>query len=177
MSITINDIRSAPSDEALMDSLLAELNSRIPAELLSQVDCDEFVAHLNGLPPGLRAMAATHQLDVSMVFDDLGWHFANWHHKPYCEETSRGLRELGATDVAQIFDEAYRLVLPHWDAISGMLAINFGAFREWYRDSDLDKALLPLNSRLWEICEAAGYHRLGKYWLDYARKYPERVVG
>jgi len=176
MALTINDIRSASSDEVLSERLVEELNRRLPEKLLTETDCDAFVAHLGELPPGLRAMAATQQLNVSMLFDDLGWHFANWHHKGYSEETSRGLRELGAVDVAQIFDAAYRIVLPHWEPITSMLAVDFKVFQEWYSESKLEEALRPLNSRLWDICAAAGSHRLVKYWLDYARKYPERVV-
>ena len=171
MSITIEAIE-ASSDEELFKLLGQELQNRISAKRGSH----EFVSEIQTLPCGLRAMAATYDLDVSLALDDLGWHFANWHHKGYSEETSRGLRELGAVDVAQIFDAAYRIVLPHWEPIASMLAVDFKVFQEWYSESELEEALRPLNSRLWDICAAAGSHRLVKYWLGYARKYPERVV-
>ena len=44
---------------------------------------------IRGLPPGLRAMAATHHLDVSLTLDDIGWHFLNFGHPSHVEETER----------------------------------------------------------------------------------------
>src|SRR5579862_1320102 len=175
MRLTINGIRSAHSDKELLDKLCAELERRLPDEVWE--DRDTLVAHLRMLPPGLRAMAATHSLDVSMALDDLGWHFANWHHHEFCEETSRGLLELGLNEIADWFNQAYQLVLPHWDAISDMLAVDFKVFLEWYNDSPLEKALSPLNQRLWVICDdTLPDPGLMKFWVDYARKHPARVV-
>jgi hypothetical protein len=174
MYLTITDIQGAASDKVLFDRLSGELANHLPPELND--DLGAFLAKLDDLSPGLRAMAATFQLDVSMALDDLGWHFANWHHRPYCEETSRGLWELGANEVAQVFDQAYQIVLPHWDAVSGMLATGFQVFSEWYPHSELEKALGPLNNRLWDICAVSPEFGLMRYWLDYARRFPERVV-
>ena len=174
LRLTVAAIRRTRSDDKLLDKLFAELNSRLPSEL--HEDLDAFVSALEGLSPGLRAMAATFKLDVSMALDDLGWHFGNWHHRGYCDETSRGLWELEAIEVATIFDEAYELVLPHWDDISDMLAVKFDVFADWYCESELHRALSPLNSLLWDICERSPDFRLFQFWLDYARKYPERVV-
>src|SRR5262245_11099935 len=84
-------IVDAQDDDTVFGLLSSALNERIPSSLL--VDLDAFVAQLQKLPPGLRAMAATHQLDVSMSLDDLGWHFANWHDHGLAEETTLGLRE------------------------------------------------------------------------------------
>src|SRR5262249_23326432 len=108
--------------------------------------------------------------------DDLGWHFANWHYRPHCEETLRGLRELEIPEAAEIFAEAYALVQPHWDKISELLKEDFQDFADWYRDSDLEKALDPLNERMWAFCKRTKFGLLS-YWVPYARKYPERVVG
>jgi hypothetical protein len=174
MRLTVAAIRAARSDEALFRKLSAELERRMPSEL--HEDLDAFVSALANLTPGLRAMAATYHLDVSMALDDLGWHFANWHHRKYCDETSRGLWELEANEVAEVFDKAYQLVLPCWDAIGDMLAVDFKVFADWYYESPLVKGLRPLNIRLWEICEQFPDFRLFQFWLDYARKYPERVV-
>jgi len=68
------DLRAAADDEALEALLLAELARRLPERLRADDAC---VAQLCRLPPGLRAVAATHPLDVSVHLDDLGWHFAN----------------------------------------------------------------------------------------------------
>src|SRR6516162_6430219 len=149
MVLTIKAIRGARSDKRLFDKLTAELTRRLPIDLHD--DLDQFVEVLRSLPPGLRAMAATFKLDVSMALDDLGWHFANFHHREYCDETRCGLWELEAKEVAQIFDKAFKLVLPYWDQISDMLAVDFFVFVEWYNDSELLKALGPLNNRLWDL--------------------------
>jgi hypothetical protein len=172
--LTIQDIVNAPSDQVLFEKLTAALTRGLPPELHN--DLDKFVEKLKDLPPGLRAMASTFQLDVSMCLDDLGWHFANWHHHPYCQETSQGLRVLGAIEVADLFDRAYQMVLPYWDAISKLLAKDFKEFVRWYNISDLEKSLDPLNKRLWDILKERGEFSLMKFWLDYARKFPERVA-
>jgi hypothetical protein len=174
MVLTIKSIRATRSDKQLFDKLTAELTRRLPVELHD--DLDRFVEEIECLPPGLRAMAATFKLDVSMALDDLGWHFANFHHREYCNETSRAFWELEAQEVAQIFDQAYQLVLPYWDQISDMLAVEFKVFSEWYYQSDLDKALSPLNCRLWDICEKSPEFRLMQFWMLHARKHPERYV-
>jgi len=105
----------------------------------------------------------------------LGWHFANWHHTEYSLETLAGLRELEASEVAQLFERAYATVLPYWDKIAALLEQDAERFRKWYSRSKLEKDLMPINQRLWAI------HRslrkgLFSYWLAYARKYPERLV-
>jgi len=84
-------------------------------------------------------MASTYQLDVSLALDDLGWHFANWHHHGYALETSRGPRELGADSLAASFDAAHALASQYWAQLAAP------GFVEWYHDSDLEKALEPLN--------------------------------
>src|SRR5439155_11028124 len=82
------------SDEALFKLLGGELKRLLPP--YDSANLEPLVKSLQGLPPGLRAMAATYELDVSMALDDLGWHFANCHHQRLALETLGGLRELGA---------------------------------------------------------------------------------
>ena len=112
MALTEEQIRDCTSDEELFQALSAELHRRLPDG--EGDDLDLFVERLRALPKGLRAMAAIYQLDVSMALDDLGWHFANWHHRPYCDETLRGLQELEAHEPAEIFSEAYELAQSYW---------------------------------------------------------------
>jgi hypothetical protein len=87
-TLTPEIIAGTSSDEELLKKLLAELDAAVPAELHD--DLDEFVDTVRDLPPGLRAMASTYQFDVSMALDDLGWHFASWHHHGYAQETGWG---------------------------------------------------------------------------------------
>src|SRR5260370_15628269 len=112
----------------------------------------------------MRAMAALFRLDVRMTLDDLGWPFANSHHRAYCDETLRGLQELEAHEAAEIFSSAYALARPHWDEIGRLLSQSFDAFTEWYSGSDLEKSLDPLNERMWDLCRATGKLGLLTYW-------------
>ena len=56
-----------------------------------------------------------------------------------------------------------------------MLAVDFFVFVEWYGESELEKALSPLNCRLWDIGDLWEF-RLMQFWMEHARKHPERCV-
>jgi len=157
-----------------LDDLSEELERQIPGEVRQNPEA--FVRHIRRLPLGLRAMAATHQLSVSVTLDDLGWHFANHHSKTYHEETLWGLRELGAREAADIFSSSYDLVLTYWDRIGSLVNEDFKLFIEWYNDSELEKALDPLNRKIWDLQKHLGHYGLMSYWVVYSRKYPEKVV-
>jgi hypothetical protein len=111
-----------------------------------------------------------------MALDDLGWHFANWHHKTYCEETLLGLRQLDAREAAEIFSASYTLVLPHWEMIGNLIKDDFHQFVDWYSDSELENALAPFNDRMWDLRNSFKEYGLIQYWLVYARKNPEKVI-
>lgn len=160
-------------DDAVFDALSARLQERVPESLMQDPDC--FVAAIRGLPPGLRAMAATYQLDVSITLDDLGWHFANWHHRELAGETLLGLRELEATEEADLFEKALELVQPFWEQIGALIADDFQSFVDWYDGSELEQALDPLNDRLYALHRKRGQPGLFYYWVQYARKYPHRI--
>lgn len=119
MKLTEAKIKTCKTDKRLFEEVTAEPGRQIPVELKG--DLRAFVNHIRGLPAGLRAMAATHELDVSITLDDLGWHFANHHYRPYCEETLWGLRELEAQEAADIFSASFELVLPYWDKIGSLV--------------------------------------------------------
>jgi hypothetical protein len=166
-------LRQPVSDEIVLNAIFDELTFLVPTSLHD--DLDELVPAIQNLPQGLRAMAATYQLDISMTLDDLGWHFANWHHKGYCAETSLGLRELEAGELAEIFDRALSITGHQWDVIDEKLAENFSAFESWYKTSELEATLMPLNRRWWDIC-GSNDNGIFKYWIAYARRYPDRVA-
>lgn len=170
-------IRSARADSDLLKLLFAQLNESAPPSL--HEDLDQFVEAVQRLPVGLRAMASTFQLDVSMALDDLGWHFGNWFHEGYNEETSRGLKELEAHEVAEVFDQAYAIALQHWDELDRALDGELEEFVEWYRNSRLLRELEPLNERMWELLkseEPGAEPGIFRFWVAYARKHPERVA-
>lgn len=167
MSLTTTDIKEAKSDDRLFKLLSSELNARLGA---ARKDLDGHLQFIRALPRGLRAMAAIHRLDISMASDDLGWHFHNFHHRELCEETVAGLRELGATEAADIFQKAMAIAESHWEKIGE------ADFEKWYGESGLEESLEPLNKKLWAVCEKSRDYGLMNYWLSYARKNPERVL-
>jgi hypothetical protein len=174
MGLSTQGCTASATDEELFRQLSSELESRLPPPVHESYEL--LVPAIRNLPRGLRAMAATHRLDVSMAVDDLGWHFYNFHDRAFCDETRSGVRELEALDVAEIFESALALVEPRWDEIASLRAISAEAFSEWYSASGLERGLAPLNRRLWAICGQSPSYGLMQFWLDYARKYPERVT-
>jgi hypothetical protein len=157
------------SDEALFKLLGVELKRRLPP--YDSDHLEPLVKSLEKLPPGLRAMAATYVLDVSMALDDLGWHFANWHHRGLALETLAGLREMGALAEASIFEQALEIACARWDFFASE------GFVKAYSGSDLETALDPLNDQLWRLLgyPGEGGRSLLDLWAPYARRSPERV--
>jgi hypothetical protein len=160
-------ILDAHTDDEVWELLTAELQARVPAELHD--DLDAFVAVLEKLPDGLRAMAATYQLDVSLTLDDLGWHFGNWHHHGYSLETARGLRVLGATREAELFEAGYAVARRYWNEMGSAL------WMEWYNeDSPMERETAALSDELWKL--AKGGRGLLGHWISYARRNPRLLL-
>jgi len=160
--ITVQAI-AASSDDDLFSLLGRELEDRITTERGSP----QFVAEIRELPAGLRAMAATYELDVSLALDDLGWHFGNWHSVELAEETATGLDELGASELAEVFRGAFQLAQDFW------IELGSEDWMDWYHGSPLEQAVDPLN-KAWLIL-AGKKNGIFKYWVDYARSHPENV--
>ncbi|QUS40107.1 hypothetical protein RPMA_15665 [Tardiphaga alba] len=173
MPLRAEQIEVCFDDNALFKLLAAELTERLGPE--EGDDLDLFLNRISQIPVGLRAMAAVYQLDVSLTLDNLGWHFANWHHRGYCDMTLWALGELGAHDHAGLFGEAYRRVLPFWDEIGIRCSRDFEDFVAWYGNSELERLMLPLTKKMWDLQEIDG--GLFGFWTRYARKHPERVGG
>ncbi len=154
-------IFDAMADEEVLDLVCRELDRRLPP----MSDLDAYVRGLRTLPVGLRSMAATYQLDVSITLDDLGWHFGNWHHHEYALETARGLRELGAVRAAEVFQEAYARALQHWDELGAE------TWMKWYHGSALETAVQPLDKEMWALFDQRPNGIMG-LWIEYARDHP-----
>jgi hypothetical protein len=163
MKVTAEAI-AASSDEELFSLLGKELERRISAARGSA----EFIAEIRNLPIGLRAMAATYELDVSLTLDDLGWHFGNWHNSELAEETARGLEELGASELAQVFRQGFELAQEYWTELGTP------NWTEWYHGSLLERFIGPLTDRARSILENKP-RGIFQYWIDYARKHPDRL--
>jgi hypothetical protein len=177
MALTIAQIREAESDEVLLRLLQAELKALFPRELRS--DKIVFLSRLHSAPPGLRAMATTFDLDVSMALDDLAWHFVNHPDLNLCTETSDGLRELEATEAAELFDAALAIVKPSWDELQ-MVAqkqeSGTANAHDWLDETGIQKRIDPLTKSMWKLLGQWRDYGLMYYWISYARAYPERCI-
>ena len=127
-----------------------------------------FAQGLCSLPAGLRAMAATHHLDVSLTMDDIGWHFLNFGHPTQVEETERGLREIGLIEVAAMFQEAYKLVQPHLSEIRRPGG-------DYYAVMERSGAMKRINALTDQARVAIGEQGIYRHWAAYARQHPEKV--
>ena len=133
-----------------------------------------FAANIARLPPGLRAMAATHWLDVSLTLDSITWHFGNFGEPGLVSQTEAGLREFGLHEHAECFVEAKDLMMP-------LLAQRTEADGDPYeileraglkeRADEIDRRARGLDDL------APGESVIYKAWIRYTRHYPERVFG
>jgi hypothetical protein len=154
----------ALSDDEVFDFLVEVLEARVPLG----PGQPGFLPAARQLPAGLRAMAATHHLDVSLALDDLGWHFGNWHDEELALETAQGLDVLGADELASLFRQAFAHAREYWPRLGE------ADWSEWYHGSPLEQTVDPLNAQAWAICER-GWNGILGYWVAYARKNPVEV--
>lgn len=158
-------IVDALSDEEVLLLICTELDRRLPGRLRGHLDA--YVVALRGLPDGLRSMAATYQLDISLTLDDLGWHFGNWQHHDYSRATADGLRTLGPTRAAELFELAYTQALRHWDRLSQE------DWMQWYHGSPLEEAVRPFDE---EMRTLLGEGLVMAQWVRYARAHPDLLT-
>lgn len=151
-------------DEVLLERIFELLRARATA---SPYEWNGLYAQqIRNMPPGLRAMAATHWLDLSITLDDIGWHFLNFGEPELVQATSSGLRELGLVEVAEMFDEAYSIMQPHLGSVDG----------NTYYDKMAEVGKMErLDSLDDDARELIGKDGIYTHWVLYARKYPERV--
>jgi hypothetical protein len=159
-------------DEGLIKDLFQLLTARVSGNPYS--DEGSFAHNISSLPPGLKAMAATHWLDISLTLDSITWHFGNFGEPGLVAETEAGLRELGLLELAQCFVQARDLMLP-------LLAKRTEADGDPYEI--LDRAGLrgkgdEIDRRAWAADgRGPGESAIYKSWIRYTRQYPERVFG
>lgn len=157
-------------DAGLMKELEQLLTSRAVGDPYS--DDGTFAANIARLRPGLRAMAATHWLDISLTLDSITWHFGNFGEPGLVAQTESGLRELGLHELAECFAEAKNLVTP-------LLAQRTEADGDPYEI--LERA--GLRERADEIDRRAdtladlgpGESVIYDAWIRYTRQHPDRV--
>jgi hypothetical protein len=70
MALTEEQILQSVGHDDLLELLFSELRFRLPPG--QPFHMERFLQKIRTIPIGLRAMAATFELDVSMALDDLG---------------------------------------------------------------------------------------------------------
>jgi hypothetical protein len=159
-------------DEALLKMISDRLGTRVGAS--PYASDGSFAEQISSLPVGLRAMAATHWLDLSLTLDDVTWHFLNFGEPNLVEETEKGLRELGLTELADVFHSAYELVKPHLD----QMVLDQGYEDCLQRVGTIEEST-RLNDRAWDLAKgpegAAAGSAIYASWITYARRHPALV--
>lgn len=160
--------KRSKSDEALLKKIFDALNARLNANPYGWDG--ELAKQICNLPKGLRAMAATHHLDISLTLDDIGWHFLNFGEESHVKETEMGLRELGLDEMANLFAEAYQIVQPHLSELREPGGDYYACLEKSGEMMRIDE----LSKRAWAIQRKGGIYSA---WVKYARLNPESVFG
>jgi len=160
----------ALGDEELLKEILSLLGKSVSPAADPYSDDGSYAAAIASLPAGLRAMAATHHLDISLTMDDIGWHFLNFGEAGLVRETEAGLRELGLGEIADYFMEAHAIVSPLKPEIKEA---------DDYYDCLESRGLM---ARIDELTDKASATRpilsgspIYAAWIRYARVHPEKV--
>jgi hypothetical protein len=159
-------------DAGLMEEIFALLTVRAVGDPYS--DDGSFAATLASLPSGLRAMAATHWLDISLTLDSVTWHFGNFGEPHLVAQTEAGLHELGLHDLAACFCDAKELMVP-------LLAKRTEADGDPYEILEANELRADgdaLDRRAWELHDpGSGKSQIYEAWTTYTRQHPELVFG
>lgn len=119
------------------------------------------------LPPGLRAMAATHLLDISLTLDSITWHFGNFGEPHLVAETEAGLHELGLHELARCFAEAKELMIP----LLAQRTETDGDVYEMLERAGLRNRGNEIDSRAWQIDNLPpGQSIIYNAWVQYTRR-------
>jgi hypothetical protein len=172
-SSDVNHFPSLGKDDA---GLLSDIQAILSVRALGDPYSEDgtFAVNLASLPPGLRAMAATHWLDISLTLDSITWHFGNFGEPHLVAETEAGLHELGLPELAMCFKEAKELMVP-------LLAERTeadGDPNEIIERKGLEQVADDLNRRAWALDDIGpGKSVIYEAWIRYARHHPESVFG
>jgi hypothetical protein len=173
LSLTAETIRATEDEEALIGLLAVELQSLLPIEI--QKDRELFHHILASLPRGLRAMAGTHEFDVSMTQEDLAMHIACQHDERDLRETINGLRELELAHIAELLEQAITIMAPHMAELHQQ-QVSAENLQKWLDTVGAQDKIDPLNDIIWDFSAEAGPLGMHRAWVLYAQKYPERCI-
>jgi hypothetical protein len=157
-------------DEELLKEIFSVLSKSVNSAADPYSEDGSYAAAIASLPTGLRAMAATHHLDVSLTMDDIGWHFLNFGEPGLVRETEAGLRELGLSDIANYFVEAHAIVAP--------LKPDIKEADEYYECLESRGVMARINELTDKASDrqpAVSGSPIYAAWIKYARAHPEAV--
>jgi len=162
----------ALSDEKLLEEIFSLLSISVNPLANPYSDDGSYAASISRLPIGLRAMAATHHLDISLTLDDLGWHFLNFGESSFVRETEAGLRELGLREMADWFAEAYAIVNPLRPEIDVCGDYDDCLTQHGHMDriDELTRQARPKQAK-------GSKGPIYGAWITYTRAHPENVFG
>jgi hypothetical protein len=166
------------NDKELLEELFSMLTQSVKAN--PYADDGSYAAAIKPLPSGLRAMAATHNLDVSLTLDDIGWHFLNFGEPAFVQETEAGLQRLGLADMAGWFMEAHHIVQPFLEAVaSGTIKSLGDEYYDWLEQSGNRERMDALSQLAWDKSKGCSEDVSGsaiyESWVKYARSNPHDV--
>ena len=164
----------AMNDKDLLNHLFSLLADALGEDCDPYGDDSLYGQEVRKLPAGLRAMAATYHLDVSLTLDDIGWHFGNFGAPDFVQETEAGLVELGLKDLAKWFAEAHSIVSSLRPALT-----EDANYYEVIREAGVEERLGILNRMAIAGDTTAGSDVGGSAifaaWVRYARAHPETL--
>ena len=162
----------ALGDEDLLKEIFSLLGKSVSTAADPYSDDGSYAAAIASLPTGLRAMAATHHLDVSLTMDDIGWHFLNFGEPGLVRETEAGLRELGLHNIGDYFMEAHAIVSP--------LKAEIKAADDYYdclESRGLAARINELTDKASTTQPTVDGSPIYAAWIKYARGHAENVFG
>jgi hypothetical protein len=169
MALTVQKIHNCDSEDSLLKLLGSELHDLFPPEIRN--DAIVFLSRIQNAPVGLRAMATTYELDVSITVDDLAWHFINHHGSLELTcETIAGLNTLGAKEEADVFQAALKIIEPHWENLEEIARGKNAC--DWLESSGVWLQMTPLNQKMCKLANQYGPNGFMSLWASYARKNP-----
>ncbi|HEX4308967.1 MAG TPA: hypothetical protein VHZ25_03010 [Acidobacteriaceae bacterium] len=157
-------------DDGLLNEIHEILGARVSGDPYSSDGT--FAEYISSLPPGLRAMAATHWLDMSLTLDSITWHFGNFGEPGLVAQTEEGLTELGLNELASCFKEAKELMVP---LLAGRTEEEGDPY-EILERKGLRQLGRAIDQRAWDLDNLGrGESVIYNAWIRFARKRPERV--
>jgi hypothetical protein len=160
----------ALSDEELLKEIFSALSKSVSSVADPYSEDGSYAAAIGSLPTGLRAMAATHHLDISLTMDDIGWHFLNFGEPGLVRETEVGLRELGLGEIANYFVEAHAIVNPLRPEIK-----EADDYYQCLESRGLMERINELTDKASATQPSLDGSPIYAAWIKYARGHPENV--